>query len=276
MPASSPARRARDSLVRASAFLALLAFTAAAGAAAPQEVDFPSGGLQLHGFLFKPDGDGPFPAVLYNHGSERRPGSKPVIGDFFSRHGYVLFVPHRRGQGRSPGGYIMDALNAAQRPARGQMMVSLLDQQNEDVVAALRYLKSLPYVQAGDIAVAGCSFGGIQTLLAAEKDLGLRAAIPFAAGAMTWGGSTEIQERLIAAVTRATVPVFLIQAENDYNLAPSRALAAALERAGKRYQAKIYPPYGTTAEDGHGGFCGRGVEVWGGDVLSFLEASRRR
>lgn len=266
----------RSRHVMAFSGLALLVLATSARAAEPQLVAFTSGDLELRGFIFKPEGDGPFPAVLYNHGSEKLPGSKPEIGNFFAANGYVLFVPHRRGQGRSPGNYIMDALNGVQRMARGPLMVQLLDQQSQDVAAALDFLKKLPYVDPGRIAVAGCSFGGIQTVLAAEKDLGLRAAVAFAPGAMTWRESTDIQARLVDAARRATVPVFLIQAENDYDLSPTQALSKEMEQAGKPHRAKVYPPYGTTQAEGHGGFCFRGVDVWGGDVLSFLSAYSRR
>jgi len=250
--------------------IVLTAFAGAACAATPELVSFASGKLELRGFLFKPEGNGPFPAVLYNHGSEKLPGSKPEIGNFFAANGYVLFVPHRRGHGRSPGDYIMDALRIATSTTRGQLTVSLLEEQQQDVMAALEYLKNRQYVNARRIAVAGCSFGGIQTLLAAEKDVGLRAAIAFAAAAMTWRESIEIQSRLVAAVRRAAVPVFLVQAENDRDLSPTRVLSKEMELAGKAHKAVVYPPYGVTTADGHGGFCFRGVDVWGQDVLAFL------
>jgi dienelactone hydrolase len=35
----------------------------------PQTIEFPSGKLRLKGYLWKPVGTGPFPAVLFNHGS---------------------------------------------------------------------------------------------------------------------------------------------------------------------------------------------------------------
>jgi dienelactone hydrolase len=35
----------------------------------PQTVEFPSGTLHLKGYLWKPVGPGPFPAVLFSHGS---------------------------------------------------------------------------------------------------------------------------------------------------------------------------------------------------------------
>lgn len=68
-----------------------------------QLVQFPGESSTLGGFIWKPAGDGPFPAVLYNHGSEQLPGWKPDLGQLFVGNGYVFFVPHRRGQGRSPG-----------------------------------------------------------------------------------------------------------------------------------------------------------------------------
>ena len=37
--------------------------------AATETVTFPSGEITLHGVLYKPEGTGPFPAVIYNHGS---------------------------------------------------------------------------------------------------------------------------------------------------------------------------------------------------------------
>ena len=49
-----------------------------------------------------------------------------------------------------------------------------------------------------------------------------------------------------------------------------------MEQAGKAHRARIYPAYGETQSDGHGGFCGRGVAVWGNDVLSFLASVLQR
>ena len=47
--------------------------------ARPEEVVFPAAGRSLHGFLWKPEGSGPFPAILWNHGSEKLPGAQPVL-----------------------------------------------------------------------------------------------------------------------------------------------------------------------------------------------------
>src|SRR5436305_14039306 len=40
-------------------------------------VTFKSGDLTLVGYLYKPDGNGPFPGVIWNHGSEQSPGTGP-------------------------------------------------------------------------------------------------------------------------------------------------------------------------------------------------------
>jgi len=86
----------RSSLV----FLSLILLPALMVAA--DVVTFPSGGLILHGVLFKPEGAGPFPAVVYNHGSAPGMLSKDAfeaLGPVFAAHGWVFFGPYRRGQG---------------------------------------------------------------------------------------------------------------------------------------------------------------------------------
>ena len=235
----------------------------------PEEVTFPSGSLALKGFLYKPDGAGPFPAILYSHGSERRPGAKPEIGNFFAGKGYVLFVPHRRGHGRSPSDRQVDSLY----DQGSRSVVALHELHLDDTLAALAYLRSQSFVDTRRIAVAGCSYGGIQTLLAAEKGSGLGAAIAFAPAAETWSRSSSLQTRLRRAVRNAKVPILFIQAENDWDLTPSSALANEMDASGKPHKRVIFPPYGQTHEEGHGGFCFKATDIWGGEALEFLRAS---
>jgi carboxymethylenebutenolidase len=239
----------------------------------PAEVTFPSGKLVLHGFIYKPEGKGPFPALLWNHGSERRPGWLPELAPIFLSMGYILFIPHRRGHGRSPGEYVMDQLARAGTTgglhARDRRLVELMEEHLEDQITALTYLKSLPEVDPQRIAVAGCSFGGIQTILMAEQGLGLRAAIDFAGAAQTWKEAPDLRDRLIKAVRHAQMPVLFIQAENDYDLAPSRALAAEMEKSNKPHAIQIFPHFGKTAQDAHE-FCIHGGEIWADKVFSYL------
>jgi dienelactone hydrolase len=153
--------------------------------------------------------------------------------------------------------------------ARDRRLVELMEEHLEDQIAALMYLKSLPEVDPQRIAVAGCSFGGIQTILMAEQGLGLRAAIDFAGGAQTWKEAPDLRDRLIKAVRHAQMPVLFIQAENDYDLAPSRTLAAEMEKANKPHAIQIFPHFGKTAQDAHE-FCVHGAEIWADKVFSYL------
>jgi carboxymethylenebutenolidase len=241
----------------------------------PEEVVFPSGGRQLHGFLWKPEGPGPFAAIVWNHGSEKLPGSQPVLASFYTAHAYVFFVPHRRGQGRSPGDWIQDQLAQAPPGERARRMVELQQAEVDDVIAALNYLKSQSYVDPARIAISGCSYGGIQTLLAGERDLGVKALVPFAPGAMSWEQNPPLQDRLIRAVDNARAPVFLIQADNDYSLAPSHVLSKEAKKKHKDFQSKIYPAFGSSHQDGHWKFCSSATDVWGEDVLVFLQAQMK-
>jgi carboxymethylenebutenolidase len=244
-------------------------------AAQPEDVTFPSGKLMLHGFLYRPEGNGPFPTILYNHGSDHNPGLKPALGEFFSSRGYVFFLPHRRGHGRSPNDSFVESLYAQGAAGR----IALHEIHLEDQLAALAYLKRLSDVDSHRIAVAGCSYGGIQTVLAveanAEQKLGLRAAIDFAGGAESWK-SLSLRSRMVRAVRNATIPVLFIQAENDYDLGPSRTLARELEQLGKPHKLLIFPPYGNTHAEGHGVFCSQATNVWGPAVTSFLDASMEK
>jgi carboxymethylenebutenolidase len=265
-------------LLALGAWLATSLTSATAPAAAqdpvskPELIAFASGELELKGFIWKPPGAGPFPAILWNHGSEKKPGAVDPVAPFFVARGSVFFVPHRRGQGRSPGPYIMDQLNAAGSPAeRSRMLVKLHEVQLRDQLAALSYLKGLSFVNPQRLAVMGASFGGIQTMLAAERGQGYRVAVNCSGAAQTWGNAPDLQRRLIAAARGAAMPVFFMQARNDYDLTPNRVLSEQVRSAGKPVESKVYPPYGSGARDGHS-FCVRGTDVWGPDVLRFIEA----
>ena len=71
------------------------------------EVFYLSGNLRIQAYLYKPDGNGPFPVVIYNHGSRdgRESASVPFqyIGKMPTRAAYVVLVPKRRGYGKSDG-----------------------------------------------------------------------------------------------------------------------------------------------------------------------------
>jgi polyhydroxybutyrate depolymerase len=244
-----------------------------------ENVAFQSGAFTLQGWIYKPQGTGPFPAIVWNHGSEKKPGQHPPLGKFYTEHGYVLFLPIRHGHDGSPGPYIGDAIkefkaHTQNKQAVQRKAVEFHEQYNTDVVAAIMWLKKQPYVDPHRIAVTGVSYGGIQTLLTAEKNLGLRAAIPFAPGAMSWSNK-QLQQKEIEAVQNSKVPLFLLQAQNDYSIGPSQTLGPIIRSKGGANRAKLYPAFGTTHPEGHGGFACKpgGIEIWSNDVLAFLRAT---
>jgi len=67
------------------------------------------------------------------------------------------------------------------------------------------------------------------------------------------------------------MPVFFLQAQNDYDLTPNRVLSEQVRAGGKRAESRVYPAQGIGAQDGHN-FCVRGVDTWGPDVTKFIEA----
>lgn len=88
-------------------FLTLFAVSFAGVAAplpAPHEVDIPSGNEVLHAQLYKPDGDGPFPAVIALHGCDGLAGhSEPVLPRYrdwaeqLLKEGHAVLLPDSYG-----------------------------------------------------------------------------------------------------------------------------------------------------------------------------------
>ena len=249
----------------------------------PSLVSFPSGNLILRGYLHRPHGTGPFPALTWNHGSEPDPGSADAVGEFYASNGFVCFVPHRRGHGQSPGEHFAEGLETRARAKSAnaatyrrrlvEMVVELHELHLGDTKAALDWLRQQPFVDSARLAMSGASYGGIQTILAAEADAGAGAYIPFAPAAMAWDVSPALRDRLVHAVRAAPSPILLIQAENDYSLGPSKVLGPELERKGEPNGSRVYPPFGGTERSGHAAFATDGTGVWGEDVLAFVESS---
>lgn len=232
---------------------------------------FTSDGMTLHGYLFEPEGSGPFPAIVMNHGSEEYVGSGGLVAKFYVDHGYVVFYPHRRGQGRSrKAAPYMNHVFDMGVPEDPEKLTAELVAQSDDVMAAIDYVAALPEVDPKRIATIGCSFGGIETLFAAERGTSLVAAVDFAGAAEAWAPAPPLRARMIQAARNAKVPVLFIQAENDYDTTPSKVLSEEMKRAGKPAQVHIYPPFGSSHRDGHS-FCGGGDHpAWGDEVLAFL------
>jgi dienelactone hydrolase len=235
-------------------------------------------GVVLRGVLYLPKGTGPFPAVLYAHGSA--PGflnneAFEAIAPAFTRRGWAVFAPYRRGQGlsRDAGPHISDEVAAARSAggldhAQAALARLLATDHMDDQSQAFAWLWRQPFVDHRRIATMGNSFGGILALLSAEK-FRVCAAVDAAGAAESWDRSPAVRSVMTQAATRAKAPVLFMQAENDFDLAPSRILQAAMRQAGKAAEIRLYPPFGKGARDGHA-FTYKGVPLWADDIHAFL------
>lgn len=238
-------------------------------------------GVALRGALYLPEGAGPFPVLLYAHGSAQGSLSNEAfeaVAPAFTTPGWAVFAPYRRGQGlsRDAGPYVGDEIAAARNAggmerAQARLARLLATDHMDDQSQALAWLSRQPFVDGRRIAVMGNSFGGVIALLSAEK-LGVCAAVDAAGAAESWQRSPAIRELMTQAATRARAPVLFVQAENDFDLAPSRVLHAAMLQARKPAEIRLYPPFGPAARDGHA-FPYRGVTIWADDVHAFLSRS---
>jgi carboxymethylenebutenolidase len=258
----------------------------------PETVIVHDGSAALHALLWRPQGRGPFPAILLNHGSGRTRAdlehlgpyerNADTLGPVFARHGYVFLYLFRRGVGLSSdeGASAIDLMNSESaahgQQGRNSLQMQLLEgREMADAESAINFLRALPYVDASDVAVVGHSFGGSLTVLLAERDRKLRAVVVFSGAGYSFDRSPELRARLLAATDHIAAPVFFIHAENDYSLSSGKVLDARRELTGKPHRLKIYPPIGETVDDGHD-FLHLGVNIWEPDVFAFLDENMRR
>lgn len=257
----------------------------------PEIVVIHSGAATLHAMLWRPEGSGPFPGILLNHGSGRssedlkRLGpyeqNAEKLGPLFAHHGYAFLYLFRHGVGLStdqgPNAVdLMDRETAAHgQEGRNTLQLQLLEgREMEDALSGLKFLRSLPYVDAKDVALVGQSFGGSLTVLMAEREPNLRAVVVFSGAGYSFDRSPELRVRLLNATDHIAAPVFFIHAENDYSISSGKVLDARRQQIGKPHRLKIYPPIGKTVADGHD-FLYLGVNIWEPEVFAFLDENMK-
>jgi dienelactone hydrolase len=123
----------------------------------------------LLGYLARPDGPGPFPAVVVLHGCDGFSSASAAIADDLKSLGYVALTVDSLGPRDSTG-------------ECGRFFVG----QEIDAYAALAHLSQLPFVDPNRVAVLGNSMGGYSALLAVQRgafekrfDRKFRAAIAY-------------------------------------------------------------------------------------------------
>ena len=240
----------------------------------PQKIEFPGPTGALAAYLYLPPGDPPYPCVIDNHGSQPPAGgdlSHPQTAAFFLALGHAYLFPHRAGYGDSPGTRLADDVPAPRGTAEHDEQLSArLLRENDDVIAALDAIATRQDIDSARIAAMGSSLGGIHTLLALSRDTRWRCGLDFSGGASQWAGHPKIRAMLLDAARAITQPVFLIQPENDFDITPTREIAALLTELHRPHQAVIFPKWGVAGAEAHR-FCATGQQIWGPRVAAFLE-----
>jgi dienelactone hydrolase len=194
--------------------------------------------------LSKPEGSGPFPAVVIMHDcsglgprSSGAPGrwAKELVG-----RGYVVIMPDSFSTRGFPDGVCTDGSRSRDdvSPAR----------RVRDAYAALAHLRALPYVDGARVGLMGGSHGGSTTLTSMiapdgdtdllAKERGFAAAVALYPGCVasrrTWSNP---------GVYRPVAPLLILIGEKDDWTAaePCRRLAEAAQQAGYPVTIKIYP-----------------------------------
>jgi dienelactone hydrolase len=182
-----------------------------------------------------------------------------------------VLVPERRGYGKSDG--LTYTEEVASRGA--DVMIRRFEEESDDVLAALDYLKALSFVDSKRIAIMGWSHGGIATILTASRSHAFVAMIDQAGGALTWSHSPALQQKLISAARDIRIPALCMDSENDATTEAVKAVCNSIAVAKNEKKTIIYPPFTPTSNSnniapGHVIFSAQGISIWQNDLVSFL------
>jgi dienelactone hydrolase len=154
-------------VVAATATLTTASLAAASG---PEQVEIAQENGVLKATLFRPDGAGPFPAVIGLHGCEGLLGRNGTVearysdwAEHLTKAGFVVLYPDSYGsRGLGP------QCSIRRRAIRTD------HERVADANAARRWLQKQPYVKADHITLLGWATGGISALWTVRR----RAALP--------------------------------------------------------------------------------------------------
>jgi dienelactone hydrolase len=248
-------------VLRVTSALAILAFCGAispAVAAEPLHVTLSSqtaGQPQdIPATVFKPEGQGPFPAVVILHDcsglGQGSSGAPFRWSRFLEAEGYVTILPDSFTPRGMPKGVCDISVSVQQRATAGYATRA------RDAYAALRFLRSADYVGGMPIGVMGGSHGGsstLSTLVVAvpEGVKGFAAGIAFYPGCGAlfgkWNVAREFRDHGAVTAYRGTyVPTaplrILIGDKDDWTPAVHcEEMAKRSREAGLDVTIKVYP-----------------------------------
>ena len=237
-----------------------------------------AGGAQLDTQVVTPDGPGPFPVVILNHGSPRsaaaraaRPAYKAATRWFIDR-GFAVLIPSRRGYGRSKGAFA-EGFGSCERPDYAKAARATA----ADIQAVVAWARAQIWVQRDAIIPIGQSAGGFGVIaLVAKKVPGVIAVINFAGGRGSPADGRNCSAKALREASRtfgrtATAPSLWVYSQNDRFFWPKLARGIYRAYRSESRERSLYvqlPPFGS---NGHGVFSAAdGPEVWGPVVSDFL------
>ncbi len=217
--------------------------------------------------VFRPDGAGPFPLLVLDHGRAAAPEkrARPARSRceqqarYFVGKGFVVLVPTRVGYGEAQiDAFDPESSGGCAQPRIEPMSMAASDQ----VLAVVAHARKLPYVDATRWWVAGQSVGGLTSVATvSRRPEGLQGGINFAGG--TGGnpegrpgrpcGAVQIAQFWKARAAHAQVPMVWLYWENDLYWGPEnpRKWHQAWTEGGGQAQLNVFSPIGG---DGHQGF----------------------
>lgn len=202
-------------------------------------------GDAINAYFARPLGAGPFPGVVLIH---HMPGWDAWYFEAtrkFAAHGYAAIAPNlyaRAGHG------MPDDVAARVRAAGGVPD----DQAVGDVAGAMRFLRSLAYVN-GKVGVFGTCSGGRHAYLAACRVQGFDAVADLWGGGVVMAPADLTPNRPVAPIDYTadlTCPLLGLFGEEDRSPTPEQVAQheQALKQHGKQYEFTMYP------DAGHGFF----------------------
>lgn len=141
----------------------------------------------------KPPHEGPYPTIIFNHGSTGRGHNKSlyartvspaVVGNYFVERGWMTLFPQRRGRGKSGGDYGEGlASDGSGYSCNVETAIAGFERAVEDMDAVVRHLHERPDVDQNQLAIGGVSRGGILSIAyAGMRPNTFRGAINFNGG----------------------------------------------------------------------------------------------
>lgn len=229
--------------------------------------------IDLETTTFKPDGDGPFPVALINHGKANgdprfQVRYRPTVAvRYFLQRGYAVVVPMRQGFSKSGGSYIGGGCNVE---SNGRV-------QAEDVKAVLDDVVLQPWADKTQMLVLGQSHGGWTTLaFGALGYPGVKALVNFAGGLRQEGCVAWENNLALGAANYARqtlLPSLWFYGDNDsyFQTSTYRAMFEQYTAAGGKAQLVAFGTFGADAHSLFGAVAGQGI--WQPEVSKFLQAN---